>query len=50
MVHDGTHIYCEEITRDYPVWLAKKMELGVNKLLNKETNRKRAGDDGSEFE
>ena len=43
------YVYYEEILRDYPAWLAKKMEPEVNnKLLNKGTKRKRAGDDGSE--
>ena len=31
----AAHMYCEEISRDYPAWLVKKMDPGVNKLLNK---------------
>ena len=43
-------MYYEELPRDYPAWLAKKMEPQVNTILSKGTEQKRPRDDGSESE
>ena len=39
-------MYCEELPREYPAWLAKKIDPGVNILLKKGTKQKRSAKDG----
>ena len=43
-------MYCEELLKEYPKWLAKKMEPGINKLIKKGTKQKRESEDGSDSE
>ena len=39
-------MYCEELPKEYPKWLAKKMEPSINKLLKKGTKQRRQSEDG----